>query len=160
MASKDPISLNIKQGGTHGKGIAAKLKTLRNNSDVKGYKIGWPADATYPDGTPVAEVALYNEFGTPDATNPIPERPFFRRANRHFSRIAGRLITKFVKDGQITRSSTHKLAQAHQRLVQESIVILQSPPNAEATVAQKGSSNPLIDTGLMRRTINHELIGK
>jgi len=39
-------------------------------------KVGWFESAKYPDGKPVAEVAIIQEFGAPAAS--IPARPIFR----------------------------------------------------------------------------------
>ena len=39
--------------------------------------IGFKAGAAYPDGTPVAAVAFWNEFGDPSRNR--PPRPFFRQ---------------------------------------------------------------------------------
>lgn len=41
-------------------------------------RVGYLETATYPDGTPVALVAFWQEFGTPSARFPIPPRPTFR----------------------------------------------------------------------------------
>ena len=38
--------------------------------------------------------------------------------------------------------------------VQHSIVRLREPPNSPYTIARKGSSNPLIDTGTMRTAVS------
>ena len=55
---------------------AAKgLKELIALGNRKG-KIGWFETAKYPDGTPVAYVAMIQEMGSPK--NSIPPRPFFR----------------------------------------------------------------------------------
>jgi hypothetical protein len=37
------------------------------------------------------------------------------------------------------------------------ITTLRSPPNAPSTVAKKGSSNPLIDTGAMRQSVRSRI---
>ncbi len=38
--------------------------------------------------------------------------------------------------------------------VQKKITLISSPPNEPSTRKQKGSSNPLIDTGALRQHIN------
>ena len=42
--------------------------------------------------------------------------------------------------------------------VQQAITVLSSPANAPSTIAKKGSSNPLIDTGHMRQSVSHRLV--
>ena len=136
--------------------MEALLKDIHAAEGVKGYKVGWPAEAKYPDGTPVVKVALWNEFGVPE--NGLPERPFFRNANIIFSRMAPRIIKSAADGGVLTESGNERVAQAHVSVVQSSIRELRDPENAESTKAQKGSSNPLIDTGLMRRTVTYETL--
>jgi hypothetical protein len=41
-------------------------------------KVGWFESAQYPDGTPVALVAMVQEYGS--ASNGIPPHPYFRQA--------------------------------------------------------------------------------
>lgn len=55
-------------------------KTLTEIAQKMGggkVKIGFLEGATYPDGTPVAAVAAWNEFGH-EGNFPAPPRPFFR----------------------------------------------------------------------------------
>ena len=42
--------------------------------------------------------------------------------------------------------------------VQEKLTDINSPPNAPATIAKKGSSNPLIDTGGLRQRITYKVV--
>lgn len=56
--------------------VGAKLKALA--ALAKGsVRIGFMGGATYPDGTSVASVAFWNEFGH-GGKFPAPARPFFR----------------------------------------------------------------------------------
>ena len=43
--------------------------------------------------------------------------------------------------------------------IQQSIVDLRDPPNAASTIRAKGSSNPLIDTGEMKNSVDYETYG-
>lgn len=148
------MSLKVKRSGTQGSGLKKLIAGIDLSKGVKGYKVGWPASATYPDGQEVAAVALWNEFGVPE--NNLPERPFFRQANKKFSGQAAKLIRKFAENGKITKRGNEKLAQRHVSMVKMQIRDLKEPPNTPETIAAKGSSNPLIDTGLMRRTVDYE----
>lgn len=59
--------------------LEAKLAEITNNLqefDGQVAKVGWFPSAKYEDGTPVAQVAMIQEFGAPAAR--IPPRPFFR----------------------------------------------------------------------------------
>ena len=42
--------------------------------------------------------------------------------------------------------------------IQQEITDLRQPPNSPATIAAKGSSNPLIDTGKLRQSVSYEVI--
>ena len=44
--------------------------------------------------------------------------------------------------------------------IQEQITDISSPPNAPSTIQQKGSSNPLIDTGGLRQRITYRVVSK
>ena len=110
----------------------------------------------YPDGTPVLEVAWYNEFGT----KTIPARPFLK--------IGGRLASKALQDelievfrsannGQELRELLGVIGLQATAIVQDTILKLKTPPNAPRTIAKKGSANPLIDTGLLRQSITHQV---
>lgn len=148
------MKVTVRKSGTQGQGMTALLKDIKTDKGVRGYKVGWPAEAKYPDGTPVVNVALWNEFGVPE--NGLPERPFFRNANQQFKLMAPRIIKSAAENGRLTASGNEHVAQAHVSMVQSSIRDIQDPPNTASTVSQKGSSNPLIDTGLMRRTLTYE----
>lgn len=54
------------------------LHQIGKSAGAKRVRVGYLESATYPDGTPVAQVAFWQEFGTPAARFPIPPRPTFR----------------------------------------------------------------------------------
>lgn len=64
-------------GLSGGDKIAKILKQI-GDSAKGGLTVGFLAGATYPDGTPVAQVAFWNEFGH-GGNFPAPPRPFFRK---------------------------------------------------------------------------------
>jgi hypothetical protein len=59
---------------TGGKKLDAYLANRVNKLKRGELRVGFLENATYPDGTPVAQVAAWQEFGT----DTIPPRPFFR----------------------------------------------------------------------------------
>ena len=67
------VKVTVKRTG--GKKLQRLLREA-GKGGVSGVKVGFFSTAKYEDGTPVAAVAAWNEFGT----KTIPERPFFRRA--------------------------------------------------------------------------------
>lgn len=57
------------------------FRELKKLQDLE-VQVGFQGDQKYEDGTSIAEVAVYNEFGSSDT----PERPFRRRASRTMKR--------------------------------------------------------------------------
>ena len=57
--------------------VANKLRDIVKRMGGGSVSVGFLEGATYPDGTPVAAVAFWNEFGH-GGTFPSPPRPFFR----------------------------------------------------------------------------------
>jgi len=114
-------------------------------------------------GATVLKKAVDNEFGVAADSGTgwrVPPRPFmrltFEEAWRRWSNSLRRRVRGYVR-GKIS------LARVLQRTgldakadVQETITTLREPPNAPMTVEQKGSDNPLIDTGQMRQSIRFE----
>ena len=131
-----------------------KLRNLLRRAGrggVERLQVGFFESARYPDGTPVAAVAAWNEFG---AAN-IPERPFFRIALAGMRDPIEQIIRNEINPLKLVvdRQLADKIGAYAAGAVQESIADLTSPPNAPSTVARKGSSNPLIDTGQMRTAV-------
>ena len=146
------VSVKVQRRG--GKKLQRLLREA-GKGGVKGVAVGFFSTAMYEDGTPVAAVAAWNEFGT----ETIPERPFFRNALAESERSVGRILQggldtkKMVVDEQLAgRVGAHV-----QGKIQESITALKEPPNAPSTVRAKGSSDPLMDTGTLRNSVAWEV---
>lgn len=112
-------------------------------------------------GSDLAVIAAANEYGTENGH--VPERSFLRATVDANQAAYGDELTAAVEahiDGE--RPLTDGLDRLGARVagdVQQFMTDLQEPPNAPATIARKGSSNPLIDTGQLRGAIRHELEG-
>lgn len=106
-----------------------------------------------PGGTTIGDVATWNEFGTGD----IPARSFIRAwFDQHEAEVRQWIKVQLlaVVKGQITKE------QALQRVAERALGGIKQrmadgidPPNAPSTIAKKGSSKPLIDTGRLRSAI-------
>jgi len=144
-----------------GRRLDAAVRRALSASGVERVAVGFFSTARYPDGTPVAQVALQNEYGfhAPGGA-PIPARPFFRQALGAVEGDVVRLVARRVDSD--TMVATPQLADEVGTLVagavQQRIVDLREPPNAPLTVARKGSSNPLIDTGQMRLSVTWRVV--
>ena len=117
-----------------------------------------PGDPTEP-GT-IAHYAAINEFGS----DKIPERSFIRstmtaRSAAYTAAMDGairRAITTGLDRGDALRmieASLQKLGIIVVGDIQNTISSGIDPANAPSTIAQKGSSKPLIDTGALRQAI-------
>lgn len=130
----------------------------------KRVKVGFPAGKS--DSANIQK-AVWNEFGTRGGASgggwggPIPERPFMRNAmreNKSAYHNAMRVSAVKILRGETSISTViSKLGTLAQNDIQAEIVSLASPPNSPTTVALKGSSNPLIDTGEMRGAVTYEV---
>ena len=142
-------------------------KRLQQLKTSKQLLVGVPASAgTEKDGMPLARLAYIHEFGaTIDHPNGakiiIPERSFLRaplKANLPKYRKAFEWFVSRALDSQITMDQA--LSQAGLMMVrdcQEAISQGIGPPLARSTIARKGSSKPLIDTGRLRQAITYQV---
>ncbi len=142
-----------------------ELEKLAKKAKVKegsiSYSVGFFPKAKYGDGTQVALVGLWQEFGTraADGSVLVPERPFFRSTRKPFQKEIRRLTIK-LRNPQtklMDKKSVGKIAEVHVGVIKEKIQAIKSPPNAPETIARKKSANPLIDTGLMFQSVTWEL---
>jgi hypothetical protein len=153
------VSFKIKKKkGKGAKKLAIFERLMRKKPSVV---VGFPdGSLAYPDGTPVINVAIWNEFGTED----IPERAFFRIAMSENSKkyriglvSAGRVA---VNSGpKAFNKALTKLGLQAVSDIQDSITTLKTPPNAPTTIKAKSSSNPLLNTGLMRQSVSFDIRG-
>ncbi|HEV7214159.1 MAG TPA: hypothetical protein VGP33_03465 [Chloroflexota bacterium] len=130
--------------------IAAKLQSGHE------VRVGFLAGSTYPDGTSTPLVATVQEFGAP--SRGIPPRPFFRTAIKTNSPKWGPKLGAVLKAHDYDANKALSLmGEGIKGEIQQSIVDLVAPPLAPATVAAKGSTKPLIDTGHMLNSVDWEV---
>lgn len=137
--------------------LATRLAELAKKvSRPASLRVGFLENSTYPDGTKVALVAAIQEFGAPSVG--IPPRPFFRsmiaaKSKEWPAAIAGLLQT----NGMDPVRALDVAGAAIAGQLRQSIVDTNSPPNAPSTIARKGHSKVLVDTGHMLQSIDHEV---
>ena len=146
------VKVTVKRTG--GKKLQRLLREA-GKGGVSGVKVGFFSTAKYEDGTPVAAVAAWNEFGT----KTIPERPFFRNALAESERSVGRILQAGLdtKKMVVGEQLAGRVGAHVQGKIQDSITSLKEPPNAPETVKRKGSSDPLLDTGTLRNSVSWEV---
>lgn len=130
----------------------------------RGVEVGFYDTARYPDGTPVTNVAAWNEYGTTRVVRGTevqhsPPRPFFRNSNARVSDRVRRYIHNNVdpKTLTLTRSQGASVGTILVNDLQNSIRELRVPENRPSTIAIKGTSNPLVESGFMLRSVTYKL---
>lgn len=140
------------------------IEALRRYSEVRDFVVeaGFPgelrevaskgSDSDQPPS--VLEVATKNEFGDGER---VPARPFMRQTmTRHRATLRNELAIA-LRDYGNGRGSLDKIAARVGVMlrgsIQETITYGTFVPNAPYTIAKKGSSKPLIDTGQMRQSV-------
>lgn len=118
--------------------------------------VGVQADAgADKEGVRNVDKAFWNEFGTEN----IPERSFLRSAfdeNEEDLHTTVARLWDAVKAGRATADQVARiLGQRHEDQVKMKIKDGPFKANSPLTVALKGSTKPLIDSGQMRQSIRY-----
>lgn len=138
--------------------MLSRIEQIKQNlSNASTVRIGFFASATYPDGTPVAMIAMIQDMGAPSVG--IPPRPFFRNMIAEKSPGWPKAIRDTLKSTDYDAAKTLELVgQGVAGQLRQSIVDTNSPALLPATARRKGSSKPLVDTGHMLQSIDHEVV--
>lgn len=103
----------------------------RRVKDGHEVRVGFLEGATYPDGTPVAAVAAWQEFGT----KTIPPRPFFRNMIKAKSPGWGATAAQLLKaNGYDVEKTLGLMGLGIRSQLQASIIELLSPPLSAVTL--------------------------
>ena len=154
--------------------IKTELKFFHKLKDPKdvGINIGWFEDQKYADGTSIARVARWNEFGT---RQNMPQRPFLRTAimenERKWHESLKTLLQRAIDENKSFDGALRLFGEIVKGDIQETILAGGWKPNAKISieggwmrnkisgkpfyVRGKGSGKtPLIDTGTMLKSID------
>lgn len=139
-----------------GKQFYASIEKLKNNEVGIGFQHGKKVHSAKNGGEALdmAQIAAFNEFGTSKS----PPRPFLRMTVDNNQEKIAKFVekeTKRIASGASSEQVLNKLGAFGVGLVQETIGSGSFTPNAPSTVAMKGSSHPLIDTGQMRQSVHY-----
>ena len=115
--------------------------------------VGFFESSRYTEGTYVAQVARIQEYGSLK----IPPRPFFRNAIDNNMQKWLDFLGRDLVNTNNAETSYNRLGEVARGDIVESITQLDTPPNAPKTIARKGSSNPLIDTGFLRANVTFKV---
>jgi hypothetical protein len=143
-----------------GEQFKARLLALAAASrTARGMRVGFLEHSTYPatqGGSTlyVAQVAFWNECGTSRA----PARPFFRSMIRRERGEWGGQFARFLRGAEFDAATAlGRLGLTIKEELTESIASWPAD-NAPSTVARKGFSHGLVDTGLMMRSTDFEVL--
>ena len=153
-----------------GKETAAGAALRRNLEELAALQvnIGFnDSSGSYkPDGkqsagsVSVAQVAAWNEFGTEHS----PARPFMRQTitdqRDKISKFVQNRARNVVNGSMDAQTALNGIGSYAKGRMQAEIRDGDFEPNAPSTVARKGSSKPLIDTGRMRQSVVYEITAK
>lgn len=134
-------------------------KELRKASKTAHVKVGVLQDAPSSSALPLASIAAVQEYGSQDGS--IPARPFLAMALQKNQKTLNKLQDKSLDAVLSGKSTIAKgltvLGEAHTAQVKQGFTELQFTPLKASTIKQKGSTRPLIDTGLLRRSIAYKV---
>ncbi len=151
VGAADMAKAGIRGGDKLEKVLAGIARKVAKSNSVK---VGFLEGAKYPDGTNVAQVAFWNEYGTVRS----PVRSFFRTMIAKKSPTWGDAVAKTLKATDYdSKAALGLIGEGVKDQLVESIVQFSEPANAPSTVAAKGFNKPLIDTGLMQRSVEYEV---
>lgn len=131
-------------------------KFAEKAQNAKELRVGFLEDATYPDGKSVAMIAAINEYGAPSRGQ--PPRPFFRNMIAEKKDSWGPSFRALMKNNEMdAKASLQQLGAGIKGQLQQSITDFKDPPLKPSTIQKKGFAKPLIDTGLMLRSVDYEV---
>lgn len=113
----------------------------------------------------VVQVALWNEFGTPDAKHPIPERSFIRSAIDDNMPLIEKwrlsLISQMLSGKKTMNEALETMGYRVQTLIENKIKSNIPPENAPSTAEAKirdgVAPETLIHTGLLLRSVTYQV---
>lgn len=116
-------------------------------------EVGFIDGSKYPNGASVATVAFWNNYGTIKS----PARPFFDNA---ISENTKKWFQTY-KDAMQSTGNSLKALEITGTIIKDdiaqSIITFNEVPDAPYTIAKKGSSNPLVDTGFMASNVTYKV---
>ncbi len=150
------MSVSVRIVGNQGlPGLDALARRLRVAKGPQRELVGVPSGPVEADGTSLAEVALWTEFGTETA----PERPFMRGGIREgtpeIKRVARHDLALLAEGSGTMETVLGRMGEVGAGAIKRYMTSDNFVANAPSTVAKKGSAQPTIDSGSLRSSITH-----
>lgn len=140
-----------------------RIKREMRNINGASVKIGVLAEEGFHEDSSihVAQLGAVHEFGAP--RRGIPERSFLRATadakQVELNSFRVKELASIQRGTSNVRLSLERLGQRFKDMVISTINQGIPPPNKPATVARKGSSKTLIDTGQLKQSIRFKVEG-
>lgn len=117
--------------------------------------------ATYENGTKVDFIAMLMEYGSDEFEVPYPSRPFWSSTFDSYYERYSKRFEKLV-DGILAGETTAEQVLANLgryvvRTIRDMIMQGTYAPLAESTAKAKGSTQPLIDTKLLYKSVKYKI---
>lgn len=151
------MSFSHKIKSTGGKGIKTLLERVGKPGTVE---VGIIDPGMHGDGPfNTAEIGFVHEFGSSDGR--IPERSFIRSTlksdRKDIIKLTKALLKKVLSGAMPLNQALGLMGIDAADRISQKIVEIRTPPNSPQTIAKKGSSNPLVDTGQLKNSITHKV---
>jgi hypothetical protein len=142
------------------KGYAKFLKAVQKLATGKHVVVG-VTSTKRRGGITLAQIAAVHEFRSPAAN--IPERSYLRSTfDRKAASYTGTLAIGLGKAVLGLTTGEAVLEELGTQMTRDVVATIDAgvkPALAASTVARKGSSKPLVETGELRAAIKHEIRG-
>lgn len=145
----------------------AKAELLRELNKFRGglsVTVGIHEDAGQhaDDGITNAQLGALLNYGNPHNTlhgnpAPIPARPWLIPGVESATQDIVDVIQEAVAGGATLDDTMEQIGAFAAGATQQYMTDLREPPNSQYTIDQKGSSNPLIDTGALRASVTYKV---
>ena len=156
MAEMLKQARKFSQGSWCTVGFHAEVKSIRKRVEhYKNAKKQWKTRLKAPESTKPepsnAEVAAWNHFGTEN----IPARPFLDVAIVKNKDLVAKAAEEVLqKGGSVSKAVDAMGSKAAGSVSAYMADVFIPPPNSPATIEQKHSSHPLIDSSQLRQAVS------
>jgi hypothetical protein len=134
--------------------VTKHLRALAAKMGGGVVQVGFLEGATYPDGTPVAAVAFWNEYGASGQP-----RPFFRgMIAKESPKWGTKLKGALAATGNDGAKALALMGEDIQGALIQSINDFTSPALAASTIKRKGFDKPLIDSSHMVNSTGYRVV--
>ena len=136
--------------------ILDSAKGLTEKGVVAGFPKGRLNTPHYENGESIIDVAIKNNYGMG-----VPRRDFMTPSSKKWMKFFSEsldIVRRDMLDNKLDSDKFLKaMGQKGSDIISKEIIALDTPPNAPSTIAKKGSSNPLVDTGAMSRSTTWQI---